>query len=242
MKLSQTKFSLFGFTLSLLVGASSAQTALEIVPAAPKGQETVRVRVGNVAGGTGVESVSMNANRIAVMLSPPGIIPLVPPGSLDVVVGQLPAGVYDVEVFYPSTTLATSLGVRRFTVADERAGRVANAPEQNWTDIWWDPAEPGWGINITVKNNVFFAAWYVYDAGGKASWYTFQGGNWVGRACYVGPVYKTSGSAWGGIASQQVMTVSQVGSARICFLGYDSAAFGFTVEGQTSSKNIVRFM
>ncbi len=44
---------------------------------------------------------------------------------------------------------------------------VAPTPEPGW---WWNPAEPGRGFAIEVRNgNLFFAA-YLYDEAGRASW------------------------------------------------------------------------
>lgn len=41
-----------------------------------------------------------------------------------------------------------------------------NAPVSlttDFTDLWWNANESGWGVNITQKGNNLFAAWYGYD-------------------------------------------------------------------------------
>jgi hypothetical protein len=41
--------------------------------------------------------------------------------------------------------------------------------------FWWNPAEPGSGLSIEIQDNYLFLAAYVYDAQGRATWYTAQG-------------------------------------------------------------------
>ena len=49
------------------------------------------------------------------------------------------------------------------------AGLVALAlpvASQNHSDIWWNPAESGWGITIADHETQLFAVWYTYRADG----------------------------------------------------------------------------
>ncbi len=227
--------------LSLFLADTATAATLEIVPASPKGQETIRLRVTTIAGSL-PQSVTMSMNRIAVTLVEPffGDSSLV--GSVDVVIGQLPAGTYDVEALTRrlANTPTSLVGTTQFIVSNELIGRAAIAPIFNWTDLWWNPNESGWGMNVTIKNDQFFAAWFVYDAAGKPAWYTLQGGKWVNIRCYQGPIMKTSGSAWGGILGLSNVNVTTVGSGIVCFSGYDNAEFQYTVEGMFNTKQIVR--
>ena len=36
----------------------------------------------------------------------------------------------------------------------------------NYQDLWWVPAESGWGINISQQGDVMFATWFIYGANG----------------------------------------------------------------------------
>jgi Spy/CpxP family protein refolding chaperone len=37
-------------------------------------------------------------------------------------------------------------------------------PAANYTDLWWNPNESGWGITITQHpTNQIWAIWYTYD-------------------------------------------------------------------------------
>jgi hypothetical protein len=38
-------------------------------------------------------------------------------------------------------------------------------PAANYSDIWWNPSESGWGVTFTQHptSNQVFAVWYTYD-------------------------------------------------------------------------------
>ena len=48
--------------------------------------------------------------------------------------------------------------------------RLANTPGA-LSGLWWDSAESGWGLHITQRRNILFAAWFTYDAAGNPKWY-----------------------------------------------------------------------
>lgn len=243
--------------VSILLAANGsdvvAQTAspftLEIMPAAPRLYETVRVRISN-ASSQGVNSITMVANRITLTLgSTSTTLPPFTPATMDVVIGQLPEGSYELEVRRQPDfgQPFTVLGTKQIAVAGiAMSARGPGVPTGPWSGIWWNPTEPGWGISILIKDRQvirpdFFAAWYVYDASGKATWYTLQDGDWSTSLCYRGRVLKTSGSPWGGITALSGITIADAGIGTLCFVNYDSATFTYTVEGQSSSKNLMRF-
>ena len=94
--------------------------------------------------------------------------------------------------------------------AASRAGAV------DYTDIWYNPAESGWGVNVVQSANqsvnFLFITFFIYGADGKPTWYTGQvtldaSGN------YNGGLYATTGtyyiSPWaGGSPPVAVGTVS----------------------------------
>ncbi len=41
----------------------------------------------------------------------------------------------------------------------------------DYTDIWWNPAESGWGANLIQNGDTLFATWFIYDANGAPTWY-----------------------------------------------------------------------
>lgn len=55
--------------------------------------------------------------------------------------------------------------VCRFT-SEPRTGAA------NFSDLWWNPAESGWGLTFIHQGDGMFVAWYTYAADGQPQWLT----------------------------------------------------------------------
>ena len=51
---------------------------------------------------------------------------------------------------------------------------AARAGAADYTDIWYLPAESGWGVNVVQSNNFLFMTFFLYGADGKPTWYVAQ--------------------------------------------------------------------
>jgi lysyl endopeptidase len=117
----------------------------------------------------------------------------------------------------------------------------APAPLVNYTDMWFDPDEPGWGLSImqSAANRVF-AAWYTYDANNQPMWIVLPQGAWRSAVAFEGALYRTTGSAFDRPYERSRFFAAPVGTGRIEF-GYNgSATVTFTVDGKTVVKAIRR--
>src|SRR6185295_19593915 len=57
---------------------------------------------------------------------------------------------------------------------------TSSTPFADFTDLWWNPNESGWGLNlIQHPTNQIFGVWYTYDANGKRTWFFMSGGTWT---------------------------------------------------------------
>lgn len=116
----------------------------------------------------------------------------------------------------------------------------ATAPAINYTDIWWNADESGWGIALTHQYGSIFAAWYAYDNSGKAIWYVASNCVVSGDAC-SGDLYQVTGgsrltSPWNGAGKQ----VSKVGTLSLAFSNADSASMNYSINGIAASRLISR--
>ena len=76
-----------------------------------------------------------------------------------------------------------------------------SVPAANYTDMWWNPSESGWGISFAQhSSHQVFAVWYTYDpreptASGKAKplWFVMPGGTWTTPTRITGTVFVTNG-------------------------------------------------
>ncbi len=123
------------------------------------------------------------------------------------------------------------------------ASTAGAAVAANYTDIWWNPAESGWGLTLAHHNDKVFAVWYVYDTSGKPLWVVMSDGAFSsdGRT-FSGPIYRTSGPSYREpVFSPGRVKVDPVGTARIDFGADDvSATVTYTIGGTTSTKDVRR--
>lgn len=110
----------------------------------------------------------------------------------------------------------------------------------NYTDLWWNPAESGWGVSITQHiSGVAFVAWYTYDVAGNPKWYVVSSCVMSDAGC-AGTLYETSGPAFGPGFDASRVVVRKVGSLSFDFTGPDNGTMTYSVGGQTGVKSISR--
>jgi hypothetical protein len=109
----------------------------------------------------------------------------------------------------------------------------------NYTDLWWNPAESGWGLNINHQGQTLFATLFTFDRDGKPMWLVAPSvtrsltGGWQGSLLrYTGPAYNAS--PWTAVAG------APVGTFRITFTGLTKATLSYSVDGTTVNKTIER--
>ena len=114
----------------------------------------------------------------------------------------------------------------------------------NYTDLWWNAQESGWGINFTHQGDVVFATWFTYDGEGKPWWLIALLAK-SAAGVYAGPVSTVAGPPFnavpfppGGTPGGAVET--EVGSATATFANGNSATFAYTVNGTSQTKAIAR--
>lgn len=164
--------------------------------------------------------------------------------------------------FNPAATQVKDVGTMELGFVDENTGSMkytvagqtrsvpitrqpissgAALPVINYTDLWWNPDESGWGMAVTHQANTMFLALFVYDSAGAPVWY-------VASNCTVkaspdgcdGTLYRTSGPALGPTFDSSKVQVTAVGSVSLSFPDANNASLSYTVDGMSSSKAIKR--
>ena len=97
-------------------------------------------------------------------------------------------------------------------------------PITDYTDLWWNPSESGWGLAITQQYDNMFLAWYVYDGVGKPTWFVSSNCavNSTQTGC-VGNVYRTTGPPFGPTFDPTQVRVFDAGKM---FLNFTDANHG----------------
>ncbi len=120
----------------------------------------------------------------------------------------------------------------------------ANTFGTDLSDIWWRPAESGWGVTAVHQGDVVFLTFFVYGPDNRPVWFTstttYRGQNGQGAADYSGPLYETTGP-WLGKANYNAedVRIRQVGN--VTFTAQpDAATLNYDVDGAFVSKQVVR--
>lgn len=128
------------------------------------------------------------------------------------------------------------------TVAIERQP-IANqgaVPAVNYTDLWWNPGESGWGLHITQQRNTMFLAWYVYNNSFQPMWYVATCTvNAAGNGC-SGQLVRTTGPSIDSAFDSTRVRVFPVGTIAVTFTGPDNGVLTYTVDGVSGTKPITR--
>lgn len=135
--------------------------------------------------------------------------------------------------------------IRRLVLAVLLLLSATCAPANTYSDVFYDVAEPGWGVFVKQSNTFQFLAFFIYDNNGQPTWYTahlLDNGDGTGLN-YSGPLYATTGTYFG-IPWQGSPSPTAVGTAT--FQGstvpedYFNATLTYTVNGVMVTKAIQR--
>ena len=116
------------------------------------------------------------------------------------------------------------------------------APQFDYSDLWWNPAESGWGFNViqhgTTASSVLFCVMFTYIAPEVPMWYVVPGGTWTSSTTFTGSIYRVTGSPPN--LAFKGGDVTSVGTMTILFTSQSTANLTFTVNGVTVTKAIQR--
>lgn len=141
------------------------------------------------------------------------------------------------------TNLAGADFFSRFDVASPSIAQYLSASggSVDYTDLWWNPGESGWGLNlIQHPSRVIFGVWYTYGADGKRTWFVMPGGSWTAANTFTGSLYATTGPNLAQPFDASKVSVQPVGTATLTFSDADNGTFAYSVNGVAGAKAIAR--
>jgi hypothetical protein len=117
---------------------------------------------------------------------------------------------------------------------------AARGSDTNYQDLWWNPKESGWGINLTHQGNTIFATWFTYIDQGRPAWF-YLIANRVSANQFSGRFAATSGVPFYQINNSPALTkTADIGSGTLTFSDGEHARFDYNVLGVVGSKLIQR--
>ena len=108
------------------------------------------------------------------------------------------------------------------------------------SDLWWNPNESGWGMQVVQTGSLMFVAMFVYDQNNNPIWYTAIGAS-QGNFVWTGDLYQTSGPWFGTVQfNPGTVTVTKVGTLTLAALTVTQATVTYSVNGVVVTKAIQR--
>ncbi len=116
---------------------------------------------------------------------------------------------------------------------------AARADAQGYTDVYYDPAESGWGVFLVQSDATQFLAFFVYGTDNKPTWYTAQLAE-DAEGNYNGQLYATTGTYFGLPWNPAQLTVATAGT--VSFVPTDSyhATVTYALTGGPTVTKTVR--
>jgi hypothetical protein len=114
----------------------------------------------------------------------------------------------------------------------------------DFSDLWWNQNESGWGANIAQQSSILFVTMFVYGPSGQPTWYIGSDVEYAGASgndlLFTGALYQTSGPYFGGAFNPSAVGVRQVGQISFSFDSTQTGAVTYSVDGVSVTKIISR--
>jgi len=114
-----------------------------------------------------------------------------------------------------------------------------------FTDLWYDPQQPGWGLNVVQQGEVAFVTLFAYDVDGRPVWYfasdarvTAYGNG--GLPLFNGALYRARGSWHGGPFDPAAFQPVRVGTIDLELRGRSSMRVHYAADGVRVVRDVVR--
>ncbi|CAN5396629.1 hypothetical protein BH11PSE11_BH11PSE11_12970 [soil metagenome] len=126
------------------------------------------------------------------------------------------------------------------TISRQGIATGTTAPAVDYTALWWNPNESGWGVALTQQFSMIFVALYTYESNGSPVWYVASSCPVVAAGC-SGDLYRVSGGSsptvtWNGSNLQVV----KVGTINFAFTDSSTGTMSYTINGVAGSRAIIR--
>ena len=120
-----------------------------------------------------------------------------------------------------------------------------DAHANNYQDLWWNPSESGWGINISQQGDVMFATWFIYGANSQPTWIFLSNAKRSGALgnTFIGEIFQAiSGSPFSIVpfVPSTNENFRRVGDAKFVFSDARTGSLEYAIDGVTVLKQITR--
>lgn len=121
---------------------------------------------------------------------------------------------------------------------------AATTATVNYSDLWWNPDESGWGVTIDQQQTTLFLTFFIYGSDSRPTWVVAQlertGQTAAGLPVFTGNLYATTGSWFGTPYNPAAWIVRSAGTASFTPADAATGALSYTVDGVPVTKSIRR--
>ena len=153
----------------------------------------------------------------------------------------LPAGTYYVLVGHWD---ADGIGAYSLHISGNSASTPPPTTGTNYTDLWYNPNESGWGLNLNHQDDLLFGTLFTYDTNGTGMWLVMSNGARQADGSYQGTLYRTTGPAFNAVPFTPITAANYtpVGTMRLVFTSTNTATLTYNVFSSTVTKTISRIV
>lgn len=137
--------------------------------------------------------------------------------------------------------------MKRFAVKAGATMLAAASPfvsAGQYSDLWWNPHESGWGVNVVQQQETAFITLFVYAPDGRPTWYVAPAAHIThfgsSGPLFTGTLYRTRGPWHGGPFDPQQVEAVAVGQVDLEVLAKDRIRVHYSAEGVAVVKEVVR--
>jgi hypothetical protein len=139
--------------------------------------------------------------------------------------------------------LKAAVGAAIVALAIGSSAASGQAQGTVFTDLWWNPAESGWGVTVNHQREVMFLTFFVYRPDGSPYWVVgtltyFEMG--APNNVFKGDLYEVRGPWFGGPFDSSAVSERIVGKATFAASERNAATLAYDIEGVSVIKSVQR--
>jgi hypothetical protein len=121
-----------------------------------------------------------------------------------------------------------------------------DAGATRFSDLWFNPSESGWGVNVVQQGEHAFVTLFVYGPDGEPRWYVASDAritllsNPGALPVFEGDLYRARGPWHGGPFDPAAVRVERVGRIYLEALAADRLRVSYSAEGTSATKEVRR--
>lgn len=131
-------------------------------------------------------------------------------------------------------------------LAAAAAAAALEASAGTYTDLWWNPGEAGWGVNVVQQLETAFVTLFVYGEDGRPTWFVASDARVTaysepgGYPVFSGTLYRAEGPYHGGPFDPSRVRLQAVGTLQLEVLERNRMRVHYTAGGATVVREVAR--